>query len=356
MDKTILTAIDANLNRAIEGLRVCEDIFRFSYRNIVSEEIKKLRHNITEVSRFIDRTELLASRDIDADSQKFFDTSGEKRREGTIDLFRANIRRAAEALRVLEEFSKMIDPDISVKFQKIRFKIYDIEQQGEAIILKHSILGKFKNSLYAIIDSAFVPLEQIDLTTEILSDSGADIIQLRIKNINDSKLVEYATSFVKTCRERGVVSIINDRVDIAILSKADGVHLGPDDLPVSGINKIAGNSLIIGFSAGGINAAEDALISDADYIAIGPVFKTSSKNGFDINGIGTDVLKEICSKIGKTVVAIGGINSENVEEVLISGCSCIAVISELYKDGMISENTKKLKSLINQFTELPVLK
>lgn len=346
MEKGILTAIDANLNRALEGLRVCEDIFRFNLRNRISEEIKSLRHRITGLSKFVESSKLLAARDVEADTQKFVDTAGELRRDSLADIFRSNIRRAAEALRALEEFAKLSDPSASAGFQQVRFDIYDIEKRGTALVLKEDLVERFRNSLYAIIDSSFVPAERIQSTAEILAEAGADIIQLRMKNTPDNIFLEHACAVSSVCRERGVICVINDRADIALLADAQGVHLGQEDIPVSMIRELCGSGFLTGVSAGSLEEAEIALSAGADYIAIGPVFVTSSKNGDMLEGIGTELLRDFCVKTEKPVVAIGGINSLNIREVLDTGCSCVALISGLYRDNALHENTRRIKEII----------
>ena len=106
MNREIYSAIDANINRAIEGIRVCEDIFRFSLKNQISSEFKNLRHKISGLISVIPSASLLGGRDVPNDEQKFFNTASEMKRESIKDIFRANIRRAIEASRVIEEFSK----------------------------------------------------------------------------------------------------------------------------------------------------------------------------------------------------------------------------------------------------------
>lgn len=346
MEKGILTAIDANLNRTLEGLRVCEDIFRFNLRNRISEELKTLRHRISALSGFVPGSELLAARDVKADSQKFVDTPGELKRGSLNDIFRSNIRRAAEALRALEEFSKMADPFVSTGFQQARFDVYDIEKRGAALIVKSGILERFRNSLYAIIDSSFVPRDEIYSTVRILAESGADIIQLRMKNTPDRIFLEHASSVASVCREKDILCIINDRADIALLAKAHGVHLGQGDIPVSVVQELSGSGFLTGISAGNMEEAREAFNSGADYIAVGPVYSTSSKDGKKLDGTGTDFLRTVCSKTEKPVAAIGGITSENILHVLDTGCSCVALISELYRNGNISENAKRIKEII----------
>jgi len=134
MDERIIAAIDANINRATEGLRVCEDIFRFVIRDDISERFKEHRHRIIEIIKLISRDDLLLARDVESDSQKFFDTESEKSRQSIKDLFAANIKRAQEALRVLEEFSKIDFPELSQKFQQLRFEVYSLEKEAYFII------------------------------------------------------------------------------------------------------------------------------------------------------------------------------------------------------------------------------
>ncbi len=346
MEKGILTAIDANLNRTLEGLRVCEDIFRFNIRNRISEELKSIRHRLSALASFIPADELLASRDVEADTQKFIDTPGELRRESLLDIFRSNIRRAAEALRALEEFSKLADPSVSGGFQQTRFDIYDIEKRGAAIIGKQGILERFRNSLYAIIDSSIIPCDRIIDTAEILAEAGADIIQLRIKNLPDRIFFELACAVAEICRKKGVLFIVNDRADIAKLVKSDGVHIGQDDIPVERISEISGPGLIKGVSVSSIDEADKAIISSADYIAVGPVYPTSSKSGIKMEGIGFELLGTVCSQTDKPVVAIGGINTGNINHIFDAGCSCVAMISGLYNNGSVKENTLRIKELI----------
>ncbi len=347
MNPGIYAAIDANINRSIEGIRVCEDIFRFSIKNIISAEFKNLRHKITAVISSIPSSSLLAARDISKDEQKFVNTSSEMMREGAADIFRSNIRRAIEASRVIEEFSKSINSDIANGFQEIRFSLYDLEKRGWDIIEKNSLMQRFRFSLYAIIDSGFVPVHQMEETARILSTSGAEIIQLRMKNVKDRDFLSIASKISNICRDNNTIFIVNDRVDIAMLSCAHGVHFGQDDIPVAMARSISGNGLVTGIST--INADEALAGYDADYIAVGPVFSTSSKDGSMLDGIGIDIVREICSKTDKPVVAIGGITETNAGALMEVGVSSLCVISALLKDGKISENTKRLESIIKSY-------
>lgn len=347
MNSDIYTALDANINRVIEGIRVCEDIFRFSVKNIISAEFKNLRHQISGLVSVIPSGILLKSRDVPNDEQKFFNTVSEMKRESVKDIFRSNIRRAIEASRVIEEFSKSIHPGIAAGFQEIRFSLYDLEKRGWLFLEKSLLMEKFMFSLYAIIDSGFVTTGQMEETAKILSGSGAGIIQLRMKDVPDRDYLAAAEKISKVCSANNILFIVNDRVDIALLSGADGVHLGQDDIPVSMAGSISGGCLITGIST--CSAAEASAADDADYIAVGPVFPTSSKDGSMLEGIGLETVREICDNTEKPVVAIGGISELNAALLMEAGVSSLSVISALYKDGRISENTKKLEGIIRSY-------
>ncbi len=347
MNPGIYSALDANINRAVEGIRVCEDIFRFSIKNVLSSEFKILRHKITGIISSIPSGSLLNGRDVLNDEQKFVNTGSEMKREGVKDIFRSNIRRAIEASRVIEEFSKSINPDIANGFQEIRFALYDLEKRGWNILEKNMLMQKFRFSLYAIIDSAFVPAEKMEETAGILADSGAEIIQLRMKNVSDREYLFMSQKIAGICRVKNILFFVNDRVDIAMLSGAHGIHLGQDDIPLSMARSMSGDSLITGIST--ISTAEADEAADADYIAIGPVFPTTSKDGSMLQGVGIDVVRQICSNTDKPVVAIGGISESNAGILMEAGVSSLCVISALYKDGRISENTKRLEGIIKSY-------
>lgn len=347
MNPEIYTPLDANINRCIEGIRVCEDIFRFSVKNIISAEFKNLRHKITVLISHLPSGDLLRARDVLNDEQKFINTSSEMNRGGIKDIFRSNIRRGIEASRVIEEFGKNVDPGLAAGFQEIRFALYELEKSGWMILEKNRRIEKLRYSLYAIIDSAFVPADRMEETSGILALSGADIIQLRMKNVPDREFLPAAEKVSAVCRNNDILFIVNDRADIAILSGADGLHIGQDDIPLSRAREITGGDMIIGISV--TSAGEASAAQDADYVAAGPVFATSSKDGSMLEGLGMNRVREICACTAKPVAAIGGVNESNARNLLDAGVLSLSVISALYKDGKISENTAKLKHIIRSY-------
>jgi len=345
MDKKIYTAIDANINRAMEGVRVCEDILRFSVNSENSVKFKELRHMIGGFSKRFSKSMLLHGRDVDNDEQKFLDLASEKERGSVSDLFGANIHRAIEAVRSIEEFSKLVDyknGGQSSSFQEIRFNLYNLEKEIMPGLMKKEKLSAFENSLYSLLDSSFVKNNDYIGTALRLIEGGASVIQLRMKNFPPKEVLSAAGDVADLCREKKVIFIINDHPDIAYLVNADGLHLGQDDIPIAEARRFLPDDNIIGISTHSYEQAMAVRGQSPDYIAIGPVFDTKSKTGELIEGIGTSIVNEIKKDIDIPLVAIGGITSDNVSDVVGAGCSCIAVISDLYRDDNIEANSRKI--------------
>ncbi len=340
MEKGIYSAIDANINRALEGLRVCEDLFRFIKRNgKISERLKEIRHSIIEESKIFPGELLLHERDVENDEIKFTDLESETKRGSLYDLLRKNLHRAMEALRSIEEFYKLIHPgEKKNPFQGIRFSLYSLEKEICLPLLRFEKEKFFENSLYAILDSSFVEDNKYIETASRLITGGASIIQLRMKDSDLKEILSRAREVSSFCKEKNVLFIVNDYPEIAVLSDADGVHLGQDDLPVHEARKILPPDMLIGVSTRSVSQATEADRDMPDYIAIGPVFDTKSKNGDLLEGIGINVVKEVIRKTDVPLVAIGGLNKENIPQLREIGCSCFAVLSFLYKDDKIEEN------------------
>ena len=183
--------------------------------------------------------------------------------------------------------------------------------------------------LYPITDQRLSGLshtEQVDL----LIDSGARLIQLREKTDSPLRFFKQAKSAVRVARDRGAKIIINDRVDIALALKADGVHLGQEDLGPAAARRILGGDAIIGFSTHSLEQARLAAQMPVDYVAIGPIFSTTTKESANPS-VGLDGLARVREALGALpLVAIGGINSENVGTVIKAGADVVAVISDIW--------------------------
>lgn len=174
---------------------------------------------------------------------------------------------------------------------------------------------------------------------ELLAAGGASLVQLREKRASPREFYQAALEAMLIARRLGVQIIINDRVDIAIAVKADGVHLGQDDLPPDQARSLLGSTRIIGFSTHSLHQAL-AADSAADYIAIGPIFQTFTKERPD-PVVGPGVISEVKRLISKPLVAIGGITLETARAVIEAGADSVAVISELLSVGDIAGRTRR---------------
>ena len=185
-----------------------------------------------------------------------------------------------------------------------------------------------------------------------LSAGGATFVQLREKYLAPREFYRETEEALRVARSRGVRLIINDRVDIALALRADGVHLGQDDLPPEAARELLGEEAIIGFSTHSIEQARKAARLPVDYLAIGPIFETSSKENPD-PVVGLDGLRRVREITGEIpLVAIGGIRLENIGEVLKAGADAVAVISLLLaQPSEIETRTREILVNLQQNTQ-----
>ena len=179
---------------------------------------------------------------------------------------------------------------------------------------------------------------------------GADVIQLRDKEMTGRELFVTACEIREITSNAGAIFIVNDRIDIAIASGADGVHLGQDDLPLYHARKMAPHNFIIGISVGSIAEAISAAAGGADYVAVSPVFGTGTKQDAG-PGHGTALISAIRKNISIPVIGIGGIQKEDVREVILSGADGVAVISAVVKAEDIVKAAQELKSQVVYYKE-----
>lgn len=342
MEKKIYAAVDANINRALEGLRVCEDIFRFVITDSeASSAVKNARHKIAEAVNIFSGRLLIDGRDVENDTIKFLDLDSGQTRDSLDDLLKRNLHRAMEALRSIEEFFKILNINEKNPFQEIRFSLYSLEKKIFPV-LERARSRAMMRSLYAILDSSFVWDNMYLQTARRLIDGGASVIQLRMKQSSKKAVLAAARDTASLCRERGVLFIVNDFAEIAYLSDAGGVHLGQEDLPVQEARRLLPRNMVIGISTHTPEEAVEAGRDDPDYIAIGPVFDTGSKGSVPLKGIGTGIVKDIIDRVNIPVVAIGGINSDNVTGLKKAGCTCFSVMSYLYRNDSIEDNCREI--------------
>jgi thiamine-phosphate pyrophosphorylase len=176
---------------------------------------------------------------------------------------------------------------------------------------------------------------------------GAGIIQLRDKTRSCKDLVTVGREIAAITRKVGAVLIVNDRLDVAMACGADGVHLGQDDMRVGTARQLAPPGFIIGISVGTVGEAAEAEREGADYVALSPAFPTTSKDNAG-PGHGLDRLREIRRMVSVPVIAIGGINRQNVWHVIAAGADGIAVISAVVARTDITTAARELKELVRE--------
>ena len=178
-------------------------------------------------------------------------------------------------------------------------------------------------------------------------EGGASMIQLREKDVTDRELWALAREMRRMARKRGAGFVVNNRVDIALAAEADGVHLGADDLPVAAARRMLGPGAVIGVSVANAEEARAAEAAGATYVSVGSIFETSSKSDAG-EAIGIGPIGDIRRATALPVLAIGGINRDNVEAVIRAGAHGVAVISAVSEAGDMVEATSNLRRLIRK--------
>lgn len=349
--------LDANGNRAAEGLRVVEDICRFVFNaESFTKRLKSLRHQLIDTINLIDPTGKLfiANRDSETDIGETILPELETNRADTYALLAANFRRAQEATRVLEETSKLVHSQASALFKTIRFDLYTLEKE---------ILTQFPKStlqnieLYVVTDQTLSKGRSMEEVVTAAIAGGATVIQLRDKDAGTKDLYEQGLRLRQITRDKSirrnandsdtVLLIINDRIDIAVAVDADGVHLGQTDMPITAARRILGYDKIIGISVSTLEQAMAAEQAGADYLGLSPIFTTPTKPDAG-TGLGLAFIRQVKQKVQIPLVAIGGINADNVAEVIEAGADSAAVVSAVVSADNIEKAAKTLLEQIRK--------
>jgi thiamine-phosphate pyrophosphorylase len=200
--------------------------------------------------------------------------------------------------------------------------------------------------LYLITDRKLFDAQcSLYLALETALQAGVKYIQLREKRLPTRKILDMAYWMIELTREYGAKLIINDRVDIALAVGADGVHLGQKSLPAHAARKVMGDNFLIGVSTHGIDEALQAEHDGADFITLGPIYNTPSKLRYG-DPIGVDILRQVKSEVSIPVLAIGGIKTDSVNEVLDAGADGVAVISGILAAEDIRGTTEEFLRLV----------
>ncbi|MBX9738388.1 MAG: thiamine phosphate synthase [Phycisphaerales bacterium] len=337
-----LRIIDANLNRAREGLRVVEDVARFHLNDsALCERIKVARHALQQCVEAAGWTEfeLQSARDTPGDVGTTIKVDTELTRSSMRDVAIAAGKRVGEALRSIEEAAKIRGGGGgSAGIEGLRYRVYDIEK---AIVLAFGAAAHGSAAqacpqwrLCVLITEAMCKRAWWEVAREAIA-AGADCIQLREKTLTDRELLGRARRLVGIASSGSGAGaggarasvIINDRPDIAVLSGADGVHLGQDDLSVADARRIGGERLLIGVSTHSLEEARAAVGAGADVCGVGAMFLTTTKSR-ETSGekyLRAYLADERLRRVPH--LAIGGITPENVGELAAAGCRGVAVSS-----------------------------
>ena len=324
-----LRIIDANLNRIGESLRLLEDMARLLLNNApLARQLKAMRHEL-EVGDLSFKKQLLQARNAEGDVGIDIEVPEQLKERDLPQAVIANTRRVQQSLRVIEEMAKIpgikLEPD---RFKKARFSLYTVERDLISRLLRRDKVERI-SGLYAILDTQFLQgLNHIDIATQLI-EGGAKILQLRDKTTSKSELLPIALELKKLCGEHNIPFIMNDYLDIALAADADGLHIGQDDLPLPSARQLLPMDKIIGCSVTTLDQAVAAESGGADYIAVGAIYPTASREATEV--VGLERLRLIRNKVKLPLVAIGGITADNIAEVIGAGASSAAVISALLK-------------------------
>ncbi len=324
-----LRIIDANLNRISEGLRVLEDIARLLLNDrALTKQLKTMRHELVR-SDWSFNQQLLQARNSESDVGINIEVPGEEKERELPVIAVANARRVQESLRTMEELTKIpggIPRLDSEKFKQARFNLYSIEQALLSRLLRQDKTKQI-SGLYVIIDTqALKGRSHVEAATQAIL-GGAKTIQLRDKLLSKKELLPIAQNLKKLCAEHNVLFIINDYLDLVLAADADGLHLGQGDLPIKIARKLLPIDKITGISTTTVDQAVAAESEGADYIAVGSIYPTPSKETAKV--VGLDRLSQIRQAVTLPLVAIGGITRDNVREVITAGANSVAIISAI---------------------------
>lgn len=199
--------------------------------------------------------------------------------------------------------------------------------------------------LYVVTDSQLSRGRSDAEVARMAYEGGADVVQLRMKNADGGAMLEQANLIRQYADEMCRLFIVNDRVDIAMASGADGVHLGQSDIPLETARRLMGDDAIIGISVDNVEQAVAAEEGGADYVGVGAVFRTSTKPDA-MQGVGLGAVFEVRQAVDIPVVAIGGINRGNIQDVIRAGADSAAVVSAVVAQDDVAAAVHELRDLI----------
>ena len=306
--------LDANLDRAREGLRILEEWCRFGLEDQgLTAQLKQMR----QILGGWHRAELRLARNTPGDPGTALTHPKESQRETITALLQVNFSRVQEALRVLEEYGKLEPGELSAGCKQLRYQLYTLESMVLGYPLRQQLL---RSQTYLVTS----PHENLLGIVEAALQGGIEIVQHREKTADDDARIQVARQLCELCHRYGALFIVNDRADIALAAGADGVHLGQHDLPMETARAILGPHKIVGRSTTNPDELARALNEKADYVGVGPFFETPTKPGKAASG--PEYLRYALAHATMPFFVIGGVNLENLTTVTDAGATRVALV------------------------------
>ena len=372
-----LRIVDANLNRASEGLRVVEEHCRFALGDRhLTECCKQLRHDLASAAAAFDVHQLHAARETQADVGTSVTTASEASRDSLAHIAAANWQRVEQSLRAIEEYAKLLAPAIAPQIESLRYRAYTLAKACTNTADGQARLAGAR--LYVLIDGGSSECAFAERVTELIA-AGVHVLQLRDKQLDDRTLLARARLLRRILDERSASTrqepqvrgqgtgdreqgssnydlspltthhslplfILNDRPDLAVLARADGVHVGQDELGVHDVRQIVGPDLLVGVSTHSIEQARQAVLDGASYLGCGPTFPSGTKHFDTFPGL--DFLRQVAAEIALPAFAIGGITSENLPQVLATGFYRVAVSGAVANSHDMTVSIERLMAVL----------
>jgi len=318
--------LDAVGNRLEEALRVIEDQLRFRHGlSAAPRAWREIRHEASALRRsLVGEHALPLSRDTASDPGHPGRPPQGGMHDGPDAVLAANLARAREAMRSIEEELRQRDPSLGRTAERLRYRIYALEAAALGFLSRRDRLAGAR--LYVLVTSALCQGSPEEVTAAAI-DGGAQVIQLREKEMEGRELLSLAERLRAITAAAGVPLIINDRVEIARLCGADGVHLGQGDILPLAARRILGPEAIIGLSTHAPEEAARAAIEGADYIGVGPIHETRTKEHREAVGLGyIEAAREVSDLPG---FAIGAVGRSTIEAVLGAGARRVAICTAI---------------------------
>jgi thiamine-phosphate pyrophosphorylase len=338
--------LDASVNRAREGLRVIEDYVRFVLDDSgLTRRLKEVRHRLAQAERGLDEHLLLSSRDTRDDVGTHIMTPSEQIRETPRAVLAANFKRTAEALRSLEEYSKLVNVWLAGRFEVLRYDVYTLEKLTMTAVGAQKSLG---DARLMVLIGGLATLGDLTWVVGEALAGGADVIQYREKGLSDSELLARARELRILTAQARVPLIVNDRADLARLASCDGVHVGQNDVSLRDARRIMGASALIGVSTHDRAQLDVAILSGASYLGVGPVFPSPTKEFSEPELAGLGFVRLAAETTALPWFAIGGISENNVDRVLEAGATRVAVSAAVVRADSPRRAARRLKARLER--------